>query len=69
MASSRQASQYELAGANAIPTTGVLAEDVILEVSATNSDDITTSASVTVHRADTLTHTSVDELAATVRPP
>ena len=64
--SSRQASQYELAGAHAIPTTGILAEDVTLDVITTDSEDHITHHQVTVARADTLGNLSIDDLAETV---
>ena len=65
-ASTRQDPQYELAAANAVPTVGVLAEDVTLEIIATDSDDNTTTVEVTVRRADTLDNTSVADLAQDV---
>ena len=62
-ASDRPESQYELVAENAFPTVGVLAEDVTLEVIATDSDDNTTTVEITIARADTLDNTSVADLA------
>jgi len=65
-ASSRQTEQYELVAAEPVPTTGVLAEDVTLDVNTTDSDDVITNAPVTILREDTLDNLSLDDLAADV---
>ncbi|MCP4708575.1 MAG: hypothetical protein GY869_08125, partial [Planctomycetes bacterium] len=69
--SSRDPSQYEMVAELAIPTTGVLAEDVLLEVITTDSDDNSLTALVPIDRDDTdgtegIANTSVDDLVTDV---
>ncbi|KPK75748.1 MAG: hypothetical protein AMJ79_09910, partial [Phycisphaerae bacterium SM23_30] len=63
----RAPAQYELIADNPIPTTGILAEDVTLEIITTDSDDNIVAALVMIEIADTDgtegdANTSVDDL-------
>jgi len=64
--SSRASAQYEIIGVNAIPTTGVLAEDVTLKLITTDSDDNTTTTTLTINRIDTLNNLTIDDLASDI---